>query len=195
MKLFGPLYDRCIEWAGHRHAERYMAVLSAAESVVFPVPPDVMLAPMTLARPNQWLRYALVCTLASVLGGLLGYLLGHYALEAVWPWIESAGKAATFAEIQTLFERYGFWIVFVAGFTPIPYKIFTIASGAASIGLLPFVLGSMVGRGGRFFLVTGLLAWRGKQVESVLRRYVEGLGWAVVVLALLGLLWLEFGSE
>lgn len=194
MQLFGPLYDRCIAWAGHRHAERYMAVLSAAESVVFPVPPDVMLAPMTLARPNHWFRYALVCTLASVLGGLLGYVLGHFALEAVWPWIEAAGKAATFDEIQTLFERYGFWIVFVAGFTPIPYKIFTIASGAASIGLLPFVLGSMVGRGGRFFLVTGLLAWRGKQVESVLRRYVEGLGWAVVALALIGLLWLEFGS-
>jgi membrane protein YqaA with SNARE-associated domain len=191
MRLFGPLYDRCLRWAGHRHAPRYLAGLSAAESVIFPIPPDVMLAPMTLAQPQRWLRLALICTVASVAGGLLGYLLGHFALEAVLPWIERAGKLEAFHEVQALFVRYGFWIVFVAGFTPIPYKVFTIASGAAGIGLLPFILGSFIGRGGRFFLVAGLIRLGGARMEGMLRRYVEGLGWAVVVLVGAALLWLE----
>ena len=191
MRLFGPIYDRMLRWSAHPHAERYLGVLSAAESVVFPIPPDVMLAPMTLARPSRWFRYALICTVASVLGGLLGYLLGHYALEAVMPWIERAGHADTFHEVQALFVRYGFWIVFVAGFTPIPYKVFTIASGAAAIGLVPFTLGSLVGRGGRFFLVAGLIRLGGVRMEAVLRRYVEVLGWLVVVALLLLIAWLE----
>jgi membrane protein YqaA with SNARE-associated domain len=191
MQLFGPLYDRCLRWAGHRHAPVYLAGLSAAESVVFPVPPDVMLAPMTLARPSRWFRYALICTLASVLGGLLGYMLGHYALDAVLPWVERAGKLETFHHVQELFVRYGFWIVFVAGFTPIPYKVFTIASGAAGIGLIPFTLGSIVGRGGRFFLVAGLIRLGGERMQGVLRRYVEVLSWAVIVLLGAALLWLE----
>jgi membrane protein YqaA with SNARE-associated domain len=191
MRLFGPLYDRCLRWAGHRHAPGYLAALSAAESVVFPIPPDVMLAPMTLAQPHKWFRFALLCTLASVAGGLLGYLLGHYALEAVLPWIERAGKLDTFHRVQELFVRWGFWFVFVAGFTPIPYKVFTIASGAVGIGLLPFTLGSLVGRGGRFFLVAGLIRLGGPRMAAVLRRYVEALGWAVVALLVVALLWLE----
>lgn len=193
MRLFGPIYDRCLRWAAHPHAERYMAGMSAAESVFFPVPPDVMLAPMALAQPTRWRRLALVCTVASVLGGLIGYLLGVFALELIWPWIEAAGKAATFHEIQASFTRYGFWIVFLAGFTPIPYKVFTIASGAAGIGLAPFVLGSVVGRGGRFFLVTGLIALGGPKMEAQLRRYVEGLGWLAVVLVAGFIAWWEWG--
>ncbi len=191
MRLFGPWYERALRWAAHPHAPGYLVALSASESVIFPVPPDVMLAPMTLARPSRWLRFASLCTIASVLGGLLGYLLGAFALEAVLPWIERAGKLDTFHQVQELFVRYGFWIVFVAGFTPIPYKVFTIASGAAGIGLLPFVLGSLIGRGGRFFLVAGLIRIGGQRMEGILRRYVEALGWAVVVILGVALLWLE----
>ena len=193
MRLFGPIYDRCLRWAAHPHAERYMAGMSAAESVFFPVPPDVMLAPMTLAQPGRWFRLAAVCTVASVLGGLIGYLLGAFALEVVWPWIEASGKAAVFVQIQQHFVHYGFWIVFLAGFTPIPYKVFTIASGAAGIGLIPFVLGSVVGRGGRFFLVTGLVAWGGPRMEKHLRQYVEAIGWLAVVLVVAVLAWWEWG--
>lgn len=192
MKLFAPLYDRCLVWAGHRHAPYYLAGISAAESVIFPIPPDVMLAPMTLAKPTHWVRYAALCTLASVVGGLLGYLLGAYALEFVLPLLERAGKMETFENVQVLFQRYGFWIVFVAGFTPIPYKVFTIAAGATGIGLVPFVLGSCVGRGGRFFLVTGLIRLGGERMAGMLRRYVEWLGWSVIVLAALALAWLEW---
>ena len=192
MRLFAPLYDRVLAWAGHRHAQWYLVGMSASESIFFPIPPDVMLAPMTLARPQHWLRYAALCTLASVLGGLVGYALGYFALEAVQPWIARTGHLDTFHRVQALFDQYGFWIVFVAGFTPIPYKVFTIASGAAGMALLPFVLGSLVGRGGRFFLVTGLLAWGGAPLERVLRRYVEVLGWFTVLLLLAVLAWLRW---
>ena len=192
MRLFGPVYDRCLCWSGHRHAERYLAGMSAAESIFFPIPPDVMLAPMVLAKPQRWFRLATRCTLASVIGGLVGYLLGAFALEAIWPVLEAWGKTGVFEQIQALFSRYGFWIVFVAGFTPIPYKIFTIASGATGIGLIPFTLGSLVGRGGRFFLVAALIAWGGPRMAPLLRRYVEGIGWAVVAAVLAGLLWWEF---
>ncbi len=191
MRLFAPLYDRAIGWAGHRHAPAYLAALSATESVIFPVPPDVMLAPMALARPSHWWRFALLCTLASVGGGLLGYALGHFALDAIWPWMVSLGWDDTFARIQGLFERHGFWIVLVAAFTPIPYKVFTIASGATGIGLVAFVLGSLVGRGVRYFLVAGIVAWGGARLEALLRRYIEPLGWAVAALVAIGVAWLE----
>lgn len=191
MTLFGPLYDRVIRWSAHRHAPAYLAGMSAAESTFFPIPPDVMLVPMTLARPASWLWFASLCTVASVLGGMVGYAIGHFALEAAMPWIERVGHADTFERVQALFARYGFWIVVVAGFTPIPYKIFTIASGAAGMPLLPFVAGSLVGRGGRFLLVSGLIAWGGAPFERLLRRYVEILGWLVVVALVLLLAWME----
>lgn len=193
MRLFGPIYDRALRWAAHHRAPGFLAAMSAAEAVIFPVPPDVMLVPMTLARPRNWYRYALICTLASIFGGLLGYALGSYALDAIWPWIETMGWAPRFFQVQALFERYGFWIVFVAGFTPIPYKLFTIASGAAGLGLLPFVVASFVGRGARFFLVAGLIAWGGERLERTLRRWVEGLGWGVAAVVLVALGWWEIG--
>ncbi|AWV07833.1 YqaA family protein [Marilutibacter maris] len=191
MRLFGPIYDRCLVWAAHHRAPHYLAALSLAESVFFPVPPDVMLAPMALSTPQRWMRLAAICTIASVVGGVLGYLLGHFALEAIWPWMLKLGWDAPFFRVQGLFERYGFWIVFVAAFTPIPYKVFTIASGATGIGLVPFLLGSTIGRGVRFFLVAGLIAFGGKRLEQTLRRYIEILGWAVAVLVVGAVVWLE----
>lgn len=192
MRLFGPLYERCLGWARHRHAPRYLAAMSAAESVVFPIPPDVMLAPMALARPEAWWRYALLCTLASVAGGLLGYVLGSYALDLIWPWMQRMGWEPAFLKVQEMFQRYGFVFVFLAAFTPIPFKVFTIASGALGVGLLPFLLGSLIGRGTRFFLVAGLIAWGGERLEAMLRRYVEALGWFAVALVGLVLIWMEW---
>jgi membrane protein YqaA with SNARE-associated domain len=188
MRLFGAIYERCLCWAAHPHAERHLAGVSASESVIFPIPPDVMLAPMTLAWPERWFRHVLVCALASVLGGVLVYLLGAYALEAVMPWIERAGERGTFDQINALFETYGFWIVFVAGFTPIPYKGLTTASGAAGTRWMPFPLGSVLGRGGRFFLVALLIRWGGARLETSLRRYVEVIGWGVLLVVVIGLL-------
>lgn len=192
MKIFAPIYEFCLRLARHRHAPAWLTGISAVESVVFPIPPDVMLAPMALAQPKKWWRFAALCTLGSVLGGLLGYLLGHYALEAIWPWMQRMGWEAAFHDIRGLFTRYGFWLVFVAAFTPIPYKVFTIASGATGIGLFPFVFGSLIGRGARFFLVAGLVAWGGQKLEAAIRRYIEWLGWLVAIAVLIGIAWLQW---
>lgn len=191
MRIFSLLYERTLAWAAHRRAPAILAGLATAESVVFPVPPDVMLIPMTLARPRSGWWYAALCTLASVFGGILGYLLGLYGLELVMPWIERAGHAATFERARELYDRWGVWIVLMAGFSPIPYKIFTIASGAMGMAFVPFLLGSVAGRGGRFFLVAGLIILGGEHMERVLRRHVETLGWLFVAAVVAGLAWVE----
>ncbi|MFC4251361.1 MAG: YqaA family protein [Sinimarinibacterium flocculans] len=188
MGPFGRLYDWMMRASRHRHANWYLGAVSAAESSFFPIPPDVMLAPMTLARPRDWAFLALLTTAASVLGGLLGYAIGHFLLDAALPLIERLGYLPAYVKVGAWFERYGFWAVFVAGFTPVPYKIFTISAGAAQMGLLPFVVGSLVGRGGRFLLVAGLIRIAGPRIEPTLRRYVDAIGWTVLVLLAVGLL-------
>jgi membrane protein YqaA with SNARE-associated domain len=184
MRLFGPLYDRVLSWAAHPKARWYLGGLSFAESSFFPVPPDVMLAPMTLARPVDAWRLALLTTLTSVAGGVLGYLIGYFALDLVEPWMVSAGYWEGYLEVRTWFQTWGFWAVLAAGFSPIPYKLFTIAAGALAMFLPVFVLASLVGRGGRFFLVAGLIRWGGAPMEARLRRHVEFLGWLLVILLL-----------
>jgi membrane protein YqaA with SNARE-associated domain len=191
MRIFSLLYERMLTWAANRRAPAILATLATAESVIFPVPPDVMLIPMTLARPRNGWWYAALCTVASVFGGILGYLLGHYGFELVQPWIERAGYASAFEQARALYERWGVWIVFVAGFSPIPYKVFTIASGMLGMAFVPFLIGSAAGRGGRFFLVAGLIILGGERMERALRRHVETLGWLLVAAVVAGLAWAE----
>lgn len=188
MRLFSPLYDRALAWAGHRHAAWYLGGLSFAESSFFPVPPDVMLAPMTLARPERWWKLAALTTLTSAAGGLLGYAIGYFALDLVTPWLHRLGWWAGYLEARAWFDAWGIWVVFLAGFSPIPYKLFTIASGAAAMALLPFTVASLVGRGARFFMVAALVRALGPRVEPVLRRHVDLIGWSTVVAAVI--LWL-----
>jgi membrane protein YqaA with SNARE-associated domain len=188
MGVFGRLYEGTLRASQHPHANWYLGGVSFAESSFFPIPPDVMLAPMTLARPRDWWRLALLTTLTSVLGGLLGYMIGVFLLDAAMPLIERWGYLPAYERASAWFAQYGFWAVFAAGFTPIPYKIFTISAGAAHMALLPFVLGSLVGRGGRFFLVAALVRLLGPRIEPHLRRYVDAIGWATLVLLALGLL-------
>jgi membrane protein YqaA with SNARE-associated domain len=188
--VFRSLYDRVLVWSRHRHAHRYLFALSFSEATFFPIPPDVMLAPMVLAdRASAW-RLAMLTTLASVLGGLFGYLIGLLAIEAVLPLIESAGYLQAYASAVEAFERYGIWFVILAGFTPIPFKIITIAAGALGMPLPGFVLGSLIGRGARFYLVAGLIWSGGDRAAEYLRRWVDALGWAVVAIAVVaGVIW------
>jgi membrane protein YqaA with SNARE-associated domain len=182
MQLFTPLYDKCMTWARHRHAVWYLSGLSFAESSFFPVPPDVMLAPMSMAKPDNAMRYALLTTVASVLGGLLGYLIGLFAFDLIAPWMQQTGYWEKYLHVHDWFSRWGFWAILIAGFSPIPYKVFTIAAGTLTMNLPLFVLGSCIGRGGRFFLVAALLAWGGAKMETHLRTWVERLGWLVVII-------------
>ncbi|MCX7945718.1 MAG: DedA family protein [Hydrogenophilus sp.] len=186
MRVFTPLYTRTMAWARHPHASRYLAALSFAESSFFPVPPDVMLAPMAMAQPGQALRLALLTTVASVLGGVAGYGIGWWGWELLRPWVEGAGLGEAYTKAQAWFSAYGVWAVVVAGFSPIPYKAFTIAAGALQMALMPFVVASLVGRGARFFLVALLMAWGGARLEKQLYQWIEGLGWAAV--GILGLI-------
>jgi membrane protein YqaA with SNARE-associated domain len=183
MRLFSALYDRVMLWSRHRHAAWYLGGLSFAESSFFPIPPDVMLAPMSMAQPRKAWRFALLTTVASVAGGLLGYLIGTFAFELIQPLVGEGGRYhEAFIHGEQWFGRWGVWAVFLAGFSPIPYKIFTITAGVLSMALLPFLLASAVGRGTRFFLVAALMAWGGEPMERRLRKYVDTLGWIMVLL-------------
>lgn len=194
MRVFSRLYDLALRWAQHPHASRYLAGLSFAESSFFPVPPDVMLAPMALARRERAWFYAALTTGMSVLGGLAGYVIGVWALQTVEPLLHRVGYWDQYQMVRAWFDTYGFWAVFLAGFTPIPYKLFTISAGAVSMALLPFVLASIIGRGGRFFLVAGLIVWGGPRMAELLRKYIDRLGWVVVALvAVAYLLWRNHG--
>ena len=180
MKLFSPLYERVMRWAAHRHAQWYLSGLSFAESSFFPVPPDVMLAPMALADTSKAWRFALITTIASVLGGAAGYLLGVFAFELIQPWLEQGGYLDRYNMAVSWFERWGVWVVFLAGFSPIPYKLFTIAAGVVSMAFVPFMIASFIGRGARFFLVAGLMVWGGSRMEGILRQNIDRIGWALV---------------
>jgi len=188
VKLFSTLYDRAMQWARHQHAQRYLMGLSFAESSFFPIPPDVMLMPMSLANPKRALWFATVTTLASVLGGLFGYLIGVFAFDMVEPILHSAGYYPKYLQAKTWFDEWGFWAVFLAGFSPIPYKVFTITAGAISMAVAPFVIASLIGRGGRFFLVAMLMAWGGERMEKILHKYVDRLGWLIVALVIITIL-------
>lgn len=184
MRLFSSLYARAMRWAAHPHAPRYLGGLSFAESSFFPIPPDVMLAPMALARPERAWHYAALTTIASVIGGMFGYLIGQFAFDLVEPLLHQTGYWARYEQVSLWFQRWGFWAVFLAGFSPIPYKLFTIAAGVISMSFPPFVLASLVGRGGRFFLVAGLMVWGGERMERTLRNYIDRVGWVLMLLAL-----------
>ncbi len=190
MKIFGPLYDRVIEWSRHRHAERYLGAMSFAESSFFPIPVDVMLAPMCLAdRAKAW-RFAAIATVLSVLGGIAGYAIGYGAFEIIEPWLAESKYWGAYETSRDWLDRFGFWVVFVAGFSPIPYKVFTIAAGVALINFPAFVIASLIGRAGRFFLVAGMVVLGGKKLETTLRRYVESIGWVVTVIIVGVIAWL-----
>jgi len=193
MKLFSIAYERAMVWAIHKNAQWYLGVLSFVESCVLPFPPpDVMLAPMSLAKPKKAWWFALVTTVLSVLGGLAGYAIGYFAFDLVQPWIVEIGYIDKYQTAVDGFEEWGIWVVLVAGFSPIPYKVFTIAAGVASMALLPFVLASIAGRGARFFLVAGLMVLGGEKMERVLRQYVDKIGWIVVAIAILAFVLVKF---
>ncbi len=188
MKIFSSAYARAMHWARHPRAPAFLAALSFAESSFFPVPPDVMLIPMVTARPAAWWRLAALTTLASVIGGMFGYLLGWMAIDLITPWLQGTAYWPRYLRVQEWFQQWGVWVVFVAGFSPIPYKLFTLSAGALSLALVPFLVASLLGRGARFFLVALSMAWLGPKVEPAVRRYIEWIGWATVV-ALVVVIW------
>ena len=190
MKIFSTLYAKAMNWARHPKAPWFLGGLSFAESSFFPVPPDVMLAPMSLAKPKKAWYYASLTTITSVLGGILGYFIGVFAFDMIEPILHNYGYYDRYELAKSWFEAWGFWAIFLAGFSPIPYKVFTIASGVVGMAFLPFVIASFVGRGLRFFVVAGLMAWGGEPMEKKLHKYMDIIGWIIVCMVIV--LWLIY---
>lgn len=185
MKWLRNLYDWCIAQAEKPYAEFVLFAIAFMESSFFPIPPDVLLIAMVLARRDRWLKYFGICLAGSVLGGMAGYAIGHGLWLTVDQYfIGHVFSQENFDKVQGLYQKYDFGIVFVAAFTPIPYKVFTIAAGVAEINFGGFVLASILGRGGRFILVAGLLRWKGAPMRLWLEKNLE---WATFVLAALAI--------
>jgi len=188
MGLFEKAYAGVIRFSKRKSAPCYLSVLSFVESFILPFPPpDVMLAPMSIAQPERAMRFATLTLFFSVLGGLIGYLIGHYLFDLAQPYIVEWGYQEVFERATEAFREWGFWAVLVAGFSPVPYKIFTISAGVLHLALIPFILASIIGRGARFYLVAWCLAKFGPAIEAKLIRYVEYIGWAVVAALLVAL--------
>jgi membrane protein YqaA with SNARE-associated domain len=172
------LYEWTLAQAARPHALWVLGAISFIESSVFPIPPDVLLIPMVLARPTRAWLIALVCTVSSVLGGLLGYAIGALLFEAIGqPILQFYGYLPEFSEFQARYNDWGAWIVFFAGLTPFPYKVITIASGVTGLDLTTFIVASVLSRGLRFFLVAALLWWMGEPIK----RFIENnLGWLTI---------------
>ena len=179
--MFRKLYDWVFALARSRHATPALAVVSFAESSFFPIPPDVMLAPMVLARPDRAYFYAGVCTLASVLGGILGYFIGYHLADAGEWLLRLAGHAGGQAEFEHWFDRWGLWVILIKGLTPIPYKLVTIASGLAHFSFPVFVAASVATRGARFFLEAWVLKTWGPAMLAVVEKRLALWGTLFVV--------------
>ncbi|MDF1683215.1 MAG: DedA family protein [Legionellaceae bacterium] len=186
MKIFSYIYDKMLSWSAHRHAPYYLAGVSFSESSFFPIPPDIMLLTMGMAKPKCAWHYALLTLIFSVLGGCFGYVIGMFFMDILQPHILASPYAAAYEHVRAWFEHWGVGVVLLAGFTPIPYKIFTIAAGAMHMAFLPFVFASIGGRGARFFLVSALVVLLGKQFEKHFRRWIDWIGWVLVIALVIG---------
>lgn len=177
------IYDSVISLSASQHALAWLFVISFVESSFFPIPPDIMLIPMILATPKKAWKIAGVCTVASVIGAYLGYVIGFALFELLAePLLRFYGYLDKFYEFSSLYDEYGAWIVLIAGVTPFPYKIITIASGAVQLNLLVFTVASIIARGLRFFVI----AWLLKTYGEKMRLFIEkNLGWLSILFVIL----------
>ena len=191
--LHRRLYDWVIHFSNSTHGGTALFCLSFAESSFFPVPPDVLLGPLALGAPRKWLRFALACSIASVLGGILGYCIGMFAWQAIGDWVFAHFAWAkitpeNFEVFAQYYAKWDFWVVFTCGFTPLPFKVCTISSGVAGISFPGFLIASTLSRSARFFLVAGLMGWKGETIRPFIEKYFNLFSLLFVVLLLGGFL-------
>ncbi len=187
------IYDRILALAASPRAPLWLTLVSFAESSFFPVPPDALLVPMALARPDRAFRYAAYCTVASVVGGMLGYFIGYALYDQVaGPLIRFYHYEATAQAFVDRFNEYGLWVILIKGLTPIPYKIVTITSGLAHFDFAVFVAASVLTRGARFFLVAGLIRYFGPPVQAFIERRLTLVTSVSAVAVVLGIVLLRY---
>lgn len=186
-RMIRRLYRWVVGWAGSRRAEQALFGISFVESSFFPIPPDPLLIAMTTVHPNKFLRFAIICTAASVLGGVFGYSIGVGLFETVGVWVvETYHLEQEFQMIGLRYEENAFLTIFTAAFTPIPFKLITIAAGVFRVNLMEFLVAAVVGRGARFFLVAYLMHHFGKRYKDMIEKYVDIFSLAFVVLLIAG---------
>jgi len=193
--LFKRLYDWMMNLAGGRHAEKALALVSFAEASFFPVPPDIMLAPMVLKRPEKAWRYALVCSVASVAGGFLGYFIGYGLGPVGLAILKFFGHSEGLDAYRQWFGQWGFFVILAKGVTPIPYKITTIAAGLAHFSLLQFFLASAITRTARFALVAWLCKRFGPEVTDLIEKRIYLVGTVVLAIIVLGFVAVKFMAK
>ncbi|MBI1260578.1 MAG: DedA family protein [Rhizobiales bacterium] len=183
------LYEWTMDLAAHKNARWGLALVAFVESSVFPIPPDVALVPMVLAKRDKAWAYAAICTIASVLGGAFGYAIGYFLYDSVGlPILNFYGYTEAFESFASRYNEWGVWIVLIAGITPFPYKVITIASGVTGLSFPVFMIASLVARGARFFVVSGLLYWFGPPIKRFIDRYFGILSILFMVLLIGGFL-------
>lgn len=195
LKIFRQLYDWVIHWAKTPYAVPALFLLAFAESSFFPIPPDVLLLALGLSVPLKVFRFAAICTLGSVLGGIVGYAIGYglWELSAAWfyQWVPGFTQEG-FDSIQELFNQYNFWLVFVAGFTPIPYKIITIGAGVFQVSFPIFIIASAVSRGMRFYLIALIIYRYGDKARNIIDKNFNVLTMIFALLLIGGFLIVRF---
>jgi len=180
-------YDWTLSWAEHPQAQLALFLIAVIEASVFPIPPDILLLALALGRPELGLRLAAISTAGSLLGACIGYAIGMMLFVSVaQPLLEFYGAMEQFAHVQDLFREYGLWVVLVAGFSPIPFKVVTISAGAFGLPFVGFALAALLSRGARFFLEGAILRWGGSRLRMLLERHFEWLTISVVLLVAAG---------
>lgn len=193
MGFIKKIYDWVISLADKKNSSFYLFIISFIESSFFPVPPDVLLIPLCIGKPKKALRFALICTVGSVLGGVLGYYIGMFFMEGLgYKIIDFYNIGEEFIKVKSLFHEHGALAIGIAGFTPIPYKVFTIASGVMNFSILSLVLTSFVARGLRFFIVSILLYKYGDKVREFIEKYFNILSILFMLLLILGYVFIKF---
>ncbi|HEX7914959.1 DedA family protein [Rudaea sp.] len=196
MKLFKPLYEKALVWAKHPLAERYLMGISFVEAFIFPLMPEIMLAPMTLAKPERWARYASLSLLFSTLGSIIGYLMGHYGFELLRPLLDDLGWLPAIdgyvAKLRGLGGWEVFWLLVGGGFLPIPMKIIAWSSGIVGVPIWAFLAAMIVGRGKRVYLLCGAIRLGGEKAEQTVHKWIEWIGWGLLALVVLAVVYFKF---
>ncbi|MFP4393125.1 MAG: YqaA family protein [Desulfohalobiaceae bacterium] len=183
---------KLFDLAAKKGAERVLMLVAFSEAIFFPIPQDILLLPMGLANRERVFRLALICLVFSILGGITGYFLGYYFMELIgMPVMEFYGLLQEYQTIQVWYERYDAWAVAIAGVSPIPYKVCTLSAGAFGIDFMVFVLASIVSRGARFFVIAGLIYWKGEQARLFLEKRMDVIFMLFIVLVVLGFVLLK----
>ncbi len=183
MRPFHFVYSKILDWSASRFAVLWLSFISFFESIILPLPlQDLLLASMSLKNRSKAFYFALICTLASVLGAIIGYYIGIQAENYIVPLLANLGYESKFKDVQIYFQTYGIYIILIAGFSPIPFKLFTIAAGMMAMPIIPFVVFSLIARGARYFLIAFVVRKLGKMADTWLNKYIDWLGYLLIII-------------